>query len=153
IFLALRLLVIVVAALIVHRLLRGFSNSLVKPAASQTRGAQAHERQTRAVADAIYSAGRLVIWGATVLTVLPQLGISAWPAVTLAAVALLAVSIGARDAVRDVISGCHILLEDQFATGETIRVGDLVGRVENVSLRRTLLRDSRGAIVTLANGD
>jgi small conductance mechanosensitive channel len=37
--------------------------------------------------------------------------------------------------------------------GDTIQIGDVVGRVENVTLRRTVVRDPRGALVTIANGD
>jgi len=37
--------------------------------------------------------------------------------------------------------------------GDTIQVGDTTGRVENLTLRRTVLRDARGALVTIANGE
>jgi small conductance mechanosensitive channel len=64
----------------------------------------------------------------------------------------LGFSIGARDTVRDAIAGLQIILEDQFVTGDTIQVGDSVGRVEQVTLRRTVVRDTRGALVSLSNG-
>jgi small conductance mechanosensitive channel len=44
-------------------------------------------------------------------------------------------------------------MEDQFVTGETIQVGDMVGRVEELTLRRTVVRDGRGALVSLSNGE
>src|SRR5260370_7194570 len=43
-------------------------------------------------------------------------------------------------------------MEDQVVTGDTIQVGDTVGRVEQLTLRRTLVRDARGALVSLSNG-
>jgi small conductance mechanosensitive channel len=55
--------------------------------------------------------------------------------------------------VRDVITGLYIILEDQFVVGDTIQVGDTIGRVEHLTLRRTVVRDARGALVTLSNGD
>ena len=55
--------------------------------------------------------------------------------------------------VRDIITGFYIVLEDQYVVGDTIQVGDTIGRVEHVTLRRTVVRDPRGALVTIANGD
>jgi small conductance mechanosensitive channel len=87
------------------------------------------------------------------LTALPEFGISALPAVVIAGAAILGFNIGARDTVRDVIAGVQIVMEDQFVTGETIQVGDMVGRVEELTLRRTVVRDGRGALVSLSNGE
>jgi moderate conductance mechanosensitive channel len=150
---ALRLLIILIVALVLNRLLRGFTNTLVKPATAQTRVAQAHEQQSRAVADALFGAGSTLVWAVAILTALPEFGIPAWPAVALAGLAMLALGFGAQNTVRDLIAGCHIVLEDHYAVGDTVRIGEIVGRVEQLSLRRTVVRDSRGAMVTLANGD
>src|SRR5260370_5279027 len=43
-------------------------------------------------------------------------------------------------------------MEDQVVTGDTIQVGDTVGRVEQLTLRRTLVRDAGGALGSLSNG-
>jgi moderate conductance mechanosensitive channel len=153
IFPGLRLLTILVLALVLSRFLREIAQSLIKPAGSPTRAAQAHEQQTRMVADAFYRVGNLAIWVAAALTALPELGIAVWPAVILAGLAILGVGFGAENAVRDVIAGAHIILEDQYAAGDTIQVGQTVGRVEHMTLRRTVVRDGRGALVTMANGE
>jgi small conductance mechanosensitive channel len=34
-----------------------------------------------------------------------------------------------------------------------VQIAEIIGRVEHLSLRRTVVRDSRGALVTIANGD
>jgi small-conductance mechanosensitive channel len=47
----------------------------------------------------------------------------------------------------------RLLLEDQYIVGDTIQVGESLGRVEHLTLRRTVVRDPRGALVTLSNGD
>jgi small-conductance mechanosensitive channel len=153
IFPALHLLIILIVALVLNRLLRGFTNALVRPAAAQTRAAQSHEQQSRGVADALYHVGSKLVWLVALLTVLPEFGIAAWPGVALGGLALLALGFGAQNTVRDLIAGSHIVLEDHYAVGDTIRIGDVAGRVEQLTLRRTVVRDSRGAMVTLANGD
>jgi small conductance mechanosensitive channel len=45
------------------------------------------------------------------------------------------------------------VLEDQYVVGDTIQFGEYTGRVEHLTLRRTVIRDARGALVTIANGE
>jgi len=148
---ALHLLGIFVLALICIRLLRGATNKLVKPSTGQTKASQFREQQTRVVADEAYSAGCKLVWIAAALTALPELGISAQPALVITGAAILALSIGARGRIQDVIAGFQIVAEDQFVPGDTIQAGDTIGRVEELTLRRTLLRDTRGALVSVSN--
>src|SRR5260370_4931693 len=150
---ALHLAGILVLALLCLRLLRAATNRLVKPATTQTKAAQHREQQTRALAESGYGAGSNVIWIAAAVTALPEFGISALPGVVIAGAAILGFSIAARDTIRDAIAGLEIVMEDQFVTGDTIQAADTVGRVEQLTLRRTVVRDARGALVSLSNGE
>jgi small-conductance mechanosensitive channel len=150
---ALHILGILLIALVLNRLLRAVTNLLVKPAAAQNRVAQLREQQTRTVAGVLYGAGSKVIWAIALLTSLHEFNIDIIPAVALAGLGSLAVGFGAQSLVRDVIAGFHIVLEDQYVVGDTIQVADYVGRVEHLTLRRTVIRDARGALVTIANGE
>jgi len=145
-----RLVAIFVVALVLNRLLRLVTNLLVKPAGSEARAAKAREQQTRTVAVVLYSAGSKIVWGVALLTAAAQFGINVLPAATIAGLASLALGFGAQNLVRDIITGFYIIREDQFVVGETIQVGDTIGRVEHVTLRRTVVRDARGALVTLS---
>jgi small conductance mechanosensitive channel len=149
----LHLVAIFIVALLLNRLLRLVTNHLIKPAGSETRGAKAREQQTRTVAVVLYSTGSKVVWAVALLTAAQEFGINVTPVATLAGLASLALGFGAQNLVRDVITGFYIILEDQFIVGDTIQVGDAIGRVEHVTLRRTVVRDARGALVTLSNGD
>ena len=142
-----------VAAEVAVLLLRRLTNRLVRPASSQTRGAQAREQQSRAMADQVYRVACGFIWAAAVLSVLAELGVNVLPAVIVIAAAIVAVGIGARGMVADVVAGLAIVFEDQFAVGETIQTGETTGKVEQLTLRRTVVRDARGALVTLGNGE
>ena len=150
---ALHLLGIFLLALIFNRILRVVTNLILKPAASQTRAAQVREQQTKTLATMLYAAGSKVIWAIAALTALPEFGINVTPVAALAGLASLALGFGAQNLVRDVISGFYIVLEDQFVVGDTIQIGETTGRVEHLTLRRTVVRDPRGALVTIANGD
>ena len=150
---ALHLAGILLLTLICIRVLRGATNKLVKPAAKSSKEGEQREKQGRALADRVYAAGRLLIWMVAALTALPEFGINPVPGVAVASAVILALGISARDTVRDVVAGLQIMMEDQFVPGETIQAGDTVGRVEQLTLRRTLLRDGRGALVSCANGE
>jgi len=147
------LLAIFIIALLVNRFLRVMTKLLVKPAATANRTAQVREQQTRTLAAVLYGTGSKVVWFVALLTALDKVGINPIPALTLAGLASVAIGFGAQNLVRDVITGIYIVLEDQYAIGDTIQVGDTTGRVEHLTLRRTVVRDARGALVTIANGD
>jgi small conductance mechanosensitive channel len=150
---ALHLLGILLIALVLNRLLRAVTNLLIKRAGTQVRAAQLREQQTRTLAGVLYGAGSRVVWAVALLTALHEFNIDITPAVTLAGLARLAVGFGAQSLVRDLISGFYIVLEDQYVVGDTIQFADYIGRVENLTLRRTVIRDARGALVTIANGE
>lgn len=64
----------------------------------------------------------------------------------------LAVGFGAQNLVRDVITGFFILLENQFAVGEFVKIGSTQGIVEELGLRVTKLRDWGGELHIIPNG-
>jgi small-conductance mechanosensitive channel len=150
---ALRLLGIFVIALVLNRLLRVVTNLVIKQASGQGRPAQLREQQTRTLAGVLYGAGSKVVWVVALLTSLHEFKIDITPAVTLAGLASLAIGFGAQTLVRDVITGFYIVFEDQYVVGDTIQIADYTGRVEHLTLRRTVIRDARGALVTIANGE
>jgi small-conductance mechanosensitive channel len=149
----LALIAIFFIALLFNRFLRVVTKLIIKPAATQSRAAQVREQQTRTLAGVLYGSGSKVVWFVALLTALGQFDISVAPALTLAGLASVALGFGAQNLVRDLITGFYIVLEDQFVIGDTIQVGDATGRVEHLTLRRTVLRDARGALVTIANGE
>ncbi|WP_299024826.1 mechanosensitive ion channel domain-containing protein [uncultured Thermanaerothrix sp.] len=95
----------------------------------------------------------VVIVTLALLMVLHTLGINILPLLTGAGVLGLALSLGTQTLVRDVINGIFILLEGQFELGDTIQVGDHTGVVEQMTLRVTHLRDEKGNLHILPNGD
>ena len=150
---ALRVAGILLAAFLLTQLLKAVTKRLIKRAASETRVAQMREQQTRTQAGVLYGAGMALILIVAFLMVLAEFGFNVTPIAALAGLASLAVGFGAQNLVRDVINGFFILFEDQYVVGDTIRAGEVIGRVEHVTLRRTVLRDDKGALVTIANGE
>ena len=99
------------------------------------------------------SVAAIVIWAWAVLAILDQLGVNVAPLIASAGVVGVAIGFGAQSLVKDFFSGMFILIENQFGVGDTIQVGDVVGDVEEMTLRITTLRDIDGALWYIRNGD
>jgi small-conductance mechanosensitive channel len=148
----LRLLAIVIIALILIRLLKALTSRLIEMAKAQTRSAQAREQQTRTMAGMLSSAGIAIILGVAFLAALPEFGFNIAPVAAVAGLASLALGFGAQYLVRDLINGFLIVFEDQYVVGDIVRINDVAGRVELITLRRTVMRSEEGALVSIPNG-
>jgi small conductance mechanosensitive channel len=73
--------------------------------------------------------------------------------ITAAGVGGLAIGFGAQKLVKDIISGFFLIVEDQFAVGDYITIGDATGTVEEIGLRLTRIRDDFGRLWIISNGD
>src|SRR4029077_21176136 len=150
-----RLFAILLIALLLVRLLRSLTRRLVALAGSQsaTRVARMREQQSRTLAGILYSAGTGIIVIVAVLTALPEFGFNIPPVAAAGGLASLSIGFGAQHVVRDFINGFFTVLEDQYVVGDIVRIGDVVGRVDRLTLRRTVVRDRQGAVVTIPNGE
>jgi moderate conductance mechanosensitive channel len=146
-----RVLVIVLIAFILVRVLKALTTRLVQIAKGQARAAQMREQQTRTLAGLLYSVGVALIVAAAVLVALPEFGFDVTPFEAIAAVGSLALGFGAQNLVKDIINGFFIVIEDQFVVGDLIQLNGETGRVEHLTLRRTVIRNPAGAVVTVPN--
>ncbi len=103
------------------------------------------------VARVIKSTTSLFWVGAGILSGLSLLGVDLLPLIAGAGIIGLALSFAAQSVIKDVINGFLILLEDQYAVGDVINVGEVGGLVENINLRITQLRNSEGMLITIPN--
>jgi moderate conductance mechanosensitive channel len=86
------------------------------------------------------------------ITVLSVVGIDLAPLLAGATVVGATIGFGAQSLVRDTLSGLLMLFEDQCRIGDVVRIGDVTGSVEEVSLRITRLRDDDGTAWYIPNG-
>ena len=84
---------------------------------------------------------------------LSTFGLSTLSVLAWGAVLGLAISFGTQSLIKDVVNGCLILFEDQFAVGDVVAIGTVSGSVEEMSLRSTRLRNSEGQLITIPNGN
>jgi small-conductance mechanosensitive channel len=123
--------------------------SLIAGAAPSEEEAQ----RARTLARVIRSTALVIIVTAAGLMILVELGLDITPLIAGAGIAGVALGLGAQSLISDVIGGFFILMEDQFAVGDAIQVGDIGGGVEKMTLRATFLRDLEGTLHVIPNGE
>lgn len=87
------------------------------------------------------------------LVALSVLGVNIVPILTGASLIGVGISLASQNLIKDAINGFLIILEDQYAIGDVINVGNFGGLVENLNLRITQLRDSEGRLITIPNSE
>jgi small conductance mechanosensitive channel len=116
-------------------------------------GTQA-EREDRAktLVSVFHNAASIVVIVGGSIMILAETGVNIVPLMGGAAVAGLAVAFGAQNLIRDYFSGFMILLENQYAINDVVRIGGVAGLVERITLRVTVLRDLEGIVHFIPHG-
>jgi small-conductance mechanosensitive channel len=83
---------------------------------------------------------------------LKSLDVDITPILASAGVVGIAVGFGAQSLIKDLFSGLLILLEDQYSVGDTVKIGETSGTVEQLTLRVTRIRGLDGALTSIPNG-
>jgi len=111
------------------------------------------EQRSHTLVAVLQGSGRfvLVIWA--LFTILPELGVNVTPILASVGIAGIALGFGAQSLVKDIISGLFILIENQYSKGDVVTVAGISGLVEEVGLRRTVLRDLDGVVHHVPNGE
>ena len=97
-------------------------------------------------------AAGLVILGGTAALVLAELGVNLRLMLGGAAITGLAAAFAAQNLLRDYFSGFVMLLENQYGINDVVKIGDVAGIVEKVTLRLTILRGLDGTVHFVPNG-
>jgi small conductance mechanosensitive channel len=148
-----KLLVILVLAFILVRLLGLITRKIVALSEKTPAHGAVRSQQVRTVIGVVRSVGVFLIVFVAGMTLLKDVFlINIEPLLASAGIAGLAIGFGAQTLVKDVINGFFILIEDQFEVGDTIRAAGVTGAVEEITMRRTTLRDSDGTLHIVPNG-
>ena len=111
------------------------------------------EKRTDTLVGILSSAGRVFIVIIISLVILSEFNIEIGPILAGLGVAGIAVGFGAQYLIRDLIAGIFIVMENQYRIGDVAKVADTVGVVEDITLRKTVLRDLDGIVHHVPNGE
>lgn len=120
-----------------------------------------HTRRKRLASDAasvtligaVGFVGKVVVWSVLLLVALDNLGVDVTTLVAGLGVGGIAVGLALQNILGDLFASVSIVLDKPFVIGETIQVGDLVGKVESIGLKTTHVRSVSGEQIIFPNGD
>ncbi len=87
----------------------------------------------------------------TILIILPIYGVNITSIVAGIGVFGAVIGLAFQDVAKDIIAGLSIIIENQFAIGDTISVGNFKGEVVYLGLKTTRIRNYEGQIKIVSN--
>ncbi|WP_280836197.1 mechanosensitive ion channel family protein [Micromonospora sp. A200] len=110
-------------------------------------------QRAEAIGSVLRSLVTAFVFGIALLMVLKEFSFDLAPLLASAGIAGVALGFGAQSLVKDLIAGLFMLIEDQYGVGDTVDLGEATGVVESVGLRVTTVRDGRGVLWYIRNGE
>ena len=111
------------------------------------------DRRVETLASVIVRTAEAVFVTLAFFTILPEFGFDIRAVLAGVSITSIALGLGAQSLVRDTLNGIFILSENQYAKGDIVTIAGVTGTVEDVTLRRTLVRDLDGVLYTVPNGN
>lgn len=135
-----------------------FSKGIEKVKNQEENGMSSHDRAARIRRlDTLRGLGiDLFRWGlgaVALLTFMSSVGVNIMPILTGLGIAGLAISLAAQNIIRDFLNGIFVIIEDHFAVGDVIKLGEHFGVVEKFTLRTTHLSDMDGNYIIIPNSN
>jgi len=110
-------------------------------------------QRAEAIGSVLRSLTTAFVFGIALLMVLREFSFDLAPLLASAGIAGVALGFGAQSLVKDLLAGLFMLIEDQYGVGDTVDLGEATGVVEAVGLRVTTVRDGRGVLWYIRNGE
>lgn len=149
-------LVTVIALRLAQRFVDGVvARALTRPLGDDTRGQLSvleFEKRRRTLQALVGNLARIVILGIAAMAVLGIFDVDLGPAIAGLGLVGLGVALGAQGLVKDIVAGAFILAENQYGRGDIVSIAAVTGTVEDLGLRRTILRDFDGTVHVVPNG-
>jgi small conductance mechanosensitive channel len=117
----------------------------------QQKGEEA-EKRVRTLSRIITGLSLTIIVITATFMVLAELGINIVPLIASFGIVGIAIGFGAQSLFKDLIAGFFILAEGQYNVSDVIKIADISGVVEEINLRRTIIRDLDGVVHVVPNG-
>jgi len=150
-----RVIVIIVVALILFFIFKFIIPPIVKRLISRRMAGEEDteiDKRTNTLSAILVNVVGIIIALLAIITILPEFGVNIATLIAALGIGGLAIAFAAQNLVRDFITGFFILLEDQYRVGDVVTVAGISGLVDEVGLRRTILRDLDGNVHSVPNG-
>ncbi|NLE08754.1 MAG: mechanosensitive ion channel family protein [Dehalococcoidales bacterium] len=110
------------------------------------------DKRTNTLSSILQKISGIILLIIAVVMILPEVGVNIAALIATIGVGGLAIAFAAQSLVKDYISGFFIILEDQYRVEDVVAIAGVSGSVEEIGLRRTILRDVGGNVHSVPNG-
>ena len=150
-----RILIILAVGAALWFCLKKFVPPLVHNAIKRAKGESKEgiKKRTDTLVGVLMGTGKVLIVLVIVFMILSEFDVNITPILAGLGIAGIAVGFGAQYLIRDLIAGIFVILENQYRVGDVAKVADIAGLVEEVNLRKTVLRDLDGIVHHVPNGE
>jgi small-conductance mechanosensitive channel len=110
-------------------------------------------KRTKTLSKVFVVTGGILIMVIALFMILSELGVNIGPLIAGFGIVGVAVGFGAQYLIRDLIAGLFIIMENQYNVGDVVRISNISGIVEEINMRRTVMRDLDGIVHFIPNGE
>lgn len=150
---------IIVAGIIIKIVNRIIENYFTFKSKAQTKNGKVkhNAKRSKTLISVLQNAVSIVVWFIVFVMILETFGVPVATLLAGAGVVGLAIGFGAQSLVKDMLTGFFILLENQFDTGDFVRVNTLgttvaEGEVLSLGLRISKIQGYEGELYVIPNG-
>lgn len=151
----------IILILAIAYVVRHFAGMMIEKIVRRTVRYRAHgdisEEDTKKRQDTLISMftaiAKTLVWFVAGFTILQRyFGLDLTPLLAGASVMGVAIGFGAQSLIKDFLSGLFIILENQYRVGDIVNLDGSDGRVEQITIRSTVVRDNDGSVHYIPNG-
>lgn len=141
----------IVVGYIINKLLKKLSENIIFKKQKDFQKNSYHYKKIETYKVLIQNIIKYCIIIFTILAILPIYGVDVTSIVAGIGVFGAVIGLAFQDVAKDLIAGLSIIIENQFAIGDTISVGDFKGEVIYLGLKTTRIRNYEGQIKIISN--
>lgn len=145
------ILVMLILLALMRRISRRIANLLTLPTSSVS-SSEERKQRVNTLSGVIDYVGTVVIYVVAVLMIMDEINVPVAPLLAGAGVVGLAIAFGAQSLIKDFFYGFLILFEGQYSVNDEVEIGSVIGKVERLTLRVTVVRDYQGFLHYIPNG-
>ncbi|MEC7930752.1 MAG: mechanosensitive ion channel family protein, partial [Pseudomonadota bacterium] len=110
-------------------------------------------RQVISVVTLLRRAAKILLLAFSAVAILDTFGIDVTTGIAALGVGGIALALGAQKTVENLVGSVTVIADRPMEVGDFVKVGDVVGTVEDVGIRSTRIRTNDRTLVTIPNGD
>ncbi len=149
-----RIILIAIAAILLEKILSRIITRTIRASvkADEFTSPEAEKKREDTLIRIFNGAINILIIIVAIMMIIQEVGIEVGPLLAGAGIVGLAVGFGGQYLIRDIITGTFLMLENQYRIGDVVNIEGLSGAVQDISLRKTTLRDLNGTVHHIPHG-